>query len=60
MTRSNREHIIRAAGTIADVEDLIVIRSQSVLGASPDAPPELLVSNEADVIPRGHADSHPS
>jgi hypothetical protein len=54
--RSDLEHIIRAAGTIADVEDLIVIGSQAVLGAFPDAPPELLVSNEADIFPRGHAD----
>jgi hypothetical protein len=54
--RPDLEHIIRAAGTIADVEDLIVIGSQAVLGAFPDAPPELLVSNEADVFPRGHPD----
>ena len=56
MKRPDLEHIIRAAGTIADVEDLIVIGSQAVLGAFPDAPPELLVSNEADVFPRGHPD----
>jgi len=54
--RSDLGHIIRAAGTIADVEDLIVIGSQAVLGAFPDAPPELLVSNEADVFPRAHPD----
>jgi len=54
--RPDLEHIIRAAGTIADVEDLIVIGSQAVLGAFPDAPPELLVSNEAYVFPRGHPD----
>lgn len=38
-------------GTIADVEDLIVIGSQAVLGEFPDAPAELLVSHEADVYP---------
>jgi hypothetical protein len=54
VTRSDLEHIIRAAGTIADVEDLIVIGSQAVLGGFPDAPTELLVSNEADVFPRGY------
>jgi hypothetical protein len=53
MTRAQLEHIIRAAGTIADTEDLIVIGSQAVLGEFPDAPQELLVSNEADVFPRG-------
>jgi hypothetical protein len=52
MTRADLEHIIRAAGTIADVEDLIVIGSQAVLGEFPDAPPELLISNEADLFPR--------
>lgn len=52
MTRSNLEHIIRAAGTITDDSEIIVIGSQAVLGQFPDAPPELLVSIEADVYPR--------
>jgi hypothetical protein len=51
MTRAELEHIIRAAGSIADVEDLVVIGCQSVLGGFPDAPAELLVSSEADVFP---------
>jgi hypothetical protein len=51
MTRAELEHIIRAAGTIADVEDLVVIGSQAVLGQFPNAPAELLVSNEADIFP---------
>ncbi len=54
MTRADLEHIIRAAGTIADVSDIVVIGSQAVLGEFPDAPEELLVSNEADVFPRQH------
>ncbi len=54
MTRGELEHIIRAAGMIADVTDLIVIGSQSILGQFPDAPPECLVSNEADVFPQSH------
>ena len=54
MTRAELEHIIRAAGTIADVDDIVVIGSQSLLGEFPDAPAELRVSNEADVFPRGH------
>jgi hypothetical protein len=37
MTRLQLEHIIRAAGMIADVEDLIVIGSQAVLVISPTA-----------------------
>jgi hypothetical protein len=51
MTRAELEHIIRAAGTLADVEDLVVIGSQAVLGEFPGAPAELLASNEADVFP---------
>src|SRR5580704_11791886 len=52
MTRADLEHIIRAAGMIADVNDIVIIGSQAVLGEFPDAPAELLVSNEADVFPR--------
>jgi hypothetical protein len=52
MTRAQLEHIIRAAGAIADTQDLVVIGSQSVLGQFPDAPGELLVSSEADIFPR--------
>jgi hypothetical protein len=52
MTRAQLEHIIRAAGTIADVGDVVVIGSQAVLGEFPNAPAELLRSNEADVFPR--------
>jgi len=54
MTREQLEHIIRASGTIADVDDIVVIGSQAVLGEYPDAPPELLISTEADVFPRDH------
>jgi hypothetical protein len=52
VTRAQLEHIIRAAGTIADDNDVVVIGSQAVLGEFPNAPKELLVSNEADVYPR--------
>ena len=52
MTRLNLEHIIRAAGTIADDPDIVVIGSQALLGQFPDADPALLVSMEADVYPR--------
>jgi hypothetical protein len=52
MTRLNLEHIIPAAGTIADDPDIIVMGSRSVLGQFPHADPGLLVSMEADVYPR--------
>jgi len=56
MTRAQLEHIFQAAGAIADTQDPIVIGSQAILGQFPGAPEELLVSNEADVFPRGHSE----
>ncbi|HET6338742.1 MAG TPA: DUF6036 family nucleotidyltransferase [Polyangiales bacterium] len=56
MTRQQLEHLIRAAATIADDDELIVVGSQSILGAHPAAPAELLVSVEADLYPRNHPD----
>jgi hypothetical protein len=52
MTRPELEHIIRAAGAIADDGDIVVIGSQALLGQFPDAPAEFLRSMEADVYPR--------
>jgi hypothetical protein len=52
MTRSELEHVIRAAGAIADDREIVIIGSQSILGQFPDAPPALLASMEADVYPR--------
>lgn len=52
--REQLEHLIRAAATIADDDEIVVIGSQAILGAFPDAPSELLVSIEADVYPRNH------
>jgi len=51
MKRSELEHVIRAAGSIADDREIVVIGSQSILGQFPDAPTTLLVSAEADVYP---------
>lgn len=56
MKRSELEHVIRAACQIADDEELIILGSQSILGAVPDAPAPLLVSNEADVYPKNFPD----
>lgn len=52
MNRSQLEHIIRAAAGNTDANDIVVIGSQAILAAYPDAPSELLVSVEADVFPR--------
>lgn len=54
MRRHELEHVIRASATIADVDDLVVIGSQAVLGSHPDAPAELCTSIEADMYPRDH------
>lgn len=54
MNRAQLEHIIGAAATIAEDDDIVVLGSQAILGQFPDAPPELLVSVEADVYPMRH------
>lgn len=54
MNRAQLEHIIRAAATIADDDEIVIIGSQSVLVQFPEAPLELLASMEADVYPRRH------
>lgn len=51
MKRSELEHIIRAAGSIANDSEIVVIGSQSILGQFPKAPASLLVSPEAGVFP---------
>lgn len=56
MTRSELEHVIRAAGSIADDVEIVVIGSQAVLGQFPEAPAALLASMEADIFPLNHAD----
>jgi hypothetical protein len=56
MTRSELEHVIRAAGAIAADDRIIVIGSQALLGQHPDAPAALLASMEADVYPQRRPD----
>jgi len=51
MKRSELEHIIRAAGSIANDSEIVIIGSQSILGQFPNAPAPLLVSAEAGVFP---------
>jgi hypothetical protein len=52
--RNELEHILHAAGAIAGVREWVVVGSQAILGTHPDAPAELLVSEEADIYPVGH------
>lgn len=51
MKRKELEHLIRAAAAITDQYEIMVVGSQSILGAAPNAPESLLVSMEADVYP---------
>lgn len=50
------EHLIRAAGTITDRYEFIVVGSQSILGSVERPPPECLMSNEADLYPKDAED----
>jgi hypothetical protein len=52
MNRQQLEHLIRAAGEIANDDELIIIGSQAILGQYPDAPEALRMSMEADIIPK--------
>lgn len=54
MRREDLEHVIRAAGDIADDSEIVVIGSQAILAQFPTAPAEVLESAEADVFPRHH------
>jgi hypothetical protein len=51
MTRAQLDHIVRAAGSITDESVILVLGSQSILGAFPAVPPPLDVSREADLCP---------
>jgi hypothetical protein len=51
MNRRQLEHALRAAASVAAADELVVVGSQAILGAFPDAPAELLSSMEVDVYP---------
>lgn len=51
MRRIDLEHIIRAAGAIVEADKIVILGSQAILAAFPQAPEELLVSQEADLYP---------
>jgi hypothetical protein len=51
MKRKDLEHLIRAAAAITNEYEIMVVGSQSILGAAPDAPEVLLMSMEADMYP---------
>jgi hypothetical protein len=51
MNRTQLEHILRAAGAITEEREIVVLGSQAILGAFPDAPEALRRSIEADTYP---------
>lgn len=51
MTREQLEHLLRAAGDIANDDEIVVIGSQAILGQFPDAPASMRISVEADLFP---------
>ena len=51
MKRTELEHVIRAAGAIAQSKEVVVIESQAILGMYPEPPADLVVSQEADIYP---------
>ena len=57
MLREQLEHLIRAAGSLTGVDDIVVVGSQAILGAHPRAPDDLLVSIEADIFPRDNPEA---
>jgi hypothetical protein len=54
MRRDELEHVLRAAGAITGVSTWVIVGSQAILGALPDAPIELLVSQEVDLYAIGN------
>jgi hypothetical protein len=54
MKRDELEHVLRASAAITTDKSFVVIGSQSVLLPYPDAPAELLLSNEVDLYPAMH------
>ena len=56
MRRIDLEHVIRASAAIANVDELVIIGSQAILGQYPDAPPDLCMSMEVDLWPRNRPD----
>ena len=54
MKREEVEHVLRACAAITTDNSFVVIGSQAVLIPHPDAPAELLMSNELDLYPAMH------
>ncbi len=51
MTFDQLEHVLRAAGAITGESEMVVVGSQAILAASPEASGILAASMEADIYP---------
>jgi hypothetical protein len=49
--RTELEHVIRAAGAIAESDELVILGIQAILGSFLDPPEELISSIEVDLYP---------
>jgi hypothetical protein len=49
MKRDQLEHILRAAGAITGRREWVLVGSQAILGAVPNAPEEITISDELDL-----------
>jgi len=54
MKREQLEHVLRASAAIAQEASFVIVGSQAILLSHPDAPAELLMSNEVDLYPALH------
>jgi hypothetical protein len=50
--RSDLEHLIRAAATIVDDQEILVVGANAILGAHPNANERVTLSEVADLIPK--------
>jgi hypothetical protein len=51
MKREELEHVLRASAAITREHSFVVVGSQAVLLSHPEAPGDLLLSNEVDLYP---------
>ncbi len=56
MRREQLEHVIRAAASITNDDDLVILGSQAVPAEFPEAPLTMLQSMEVDLYPRSDPD----
>jgi hypothetical protein len=56
VNRFQFEHVVKAAARIAEIQEIVVVGSQAVLGLDPNPSPALLASLEVDLYPLNGGD----